>query len=156
MITQEHCANTWQTWAKCGCCLLVSCFYLFRLTLLKAWAYLGELSQSIMHSLFLTVILTVWVYMMCSQFEMTLVWSRCWKIYLRLMPTYGITGIWKDCVFKVPLHWFCLNIISPACSFVVAVWAGENAVYPPCPRKHFGFFSFCPSLFEDQDIHELH
>lgn len=113
MITLEHCANTRQTWAKCGCCLLESCFCLFRLTLFRAeHTVVGEFSPSIRSCLSLTVIklsksviLPFWAYRICLKFKMTLVLSRCRKIFLRYMPTYGI----KDFLFKVPFHLFCLT-----------------------------------------------
>lgn len=86
MITQERCANTWDTgkvWWLSSCELFL-CIQTYPA---QSLSLLGELSQSIMCSLFLTFIPTVWVYMVYSQFEMTLVLSRCWKIYLRLMPS---------------------------------------------------------------------
>lgn len=66
-----------------------------------------ELSQSIIRSLSLTVILAVWVYMVPHISEWHMSRNRCWEIFLkRCMPVRCVKGIVYDFLFKVSFHWF--------------------------------------------------
>lgn len=133
MITQEHWANTRQTWW--------SCFYLLRHLCCSKLSLLRELSQSIMCSLFLTVILCVWIYIACPQFKMTLV-NKCWEIFLRCIPRYGIKWIWKSFQFKVSFQWFLFEHcwVYPLCCGCVG---SIHYDISPCPIKEW-FVQFAP------------
>lgn len=99
--------------------------------------FLRELNQSIMCSHFLTVILTVWVYMVCLKFKMTLFLSRCWKIFFQsctcqstALQEYENTSYWKS-----PSAYFDCTSYPLYVSFIAVVWVWENVIYPPCPLK---------------------
>lgn len=107
MITQEHCANTRQTWAKCGCFFLRAVFIYLDLPCPRAEPTWRVKPKYNVFFLFMTVI-KLSKKLLSSVFRFTwpiysLKWhvlNGCWKTFLRYMPTYSI----KYFLFKVSIE----------------------------------------------------
>lgn len=93
-------------------CLLSSCklFVFIQTYPAQSWVCLEELSQSIMRSLFLTVILAVWVYTAPHISGWHLSLNRCWRIFPKYyMPVHSAKGNVNGFSFKVSFQWFFLT-----------------------------------------------